>query len=176
MAANEWVNSYLEAILDVGSGPGDVVKGSLLLRERGRFSPARYFVEEVISGFDETDLHRTWVRAAATRSNPHERNTRLENMCWRIWNLARKKKQLEGDEAQRMAKRRVEREKGRKEATADMSDLSEGEKGDVVGDTSAHGDGTGRKMPRVNSVDKMENWAAQHKDTKLYISPWLDSW
>jgi len=23
-----------------------------------------------------------------------ERNTRLENMCWRIWNLARKKKQV----------------------------------------------------------------------------------
>ncbi|EXC28554.1 hypothetical protein L484_005397 [Morus notabilis] len=91
MAGNDWINSYLEAILDVGPGLDDV-KSSLLLRERGHFSPTRYFVEEVITGFDETDLHRSWVKAAATRS-PQERNTRLENMCWRIWNLARQKKQ-----------------------------------------------------------------------------------
>ncbi|KAG2404728.1 sucrose-phosphate synthase [Vigna angularis] len=99
--------------------------------ERGRFSPTRYFVEEVI-GFDETDLYRSWVRASSTRS-PQERNTRLENMCWRIWNLARQKKQLESEAAQRVNKRRLERERGRREATANMSeDLSEGEKGDPV--------------------------------------------
>ncbi|KAL5783087.1 hypothetical protein ACOSP7_008116 [Xanthoceras sorbifolium] len=168
MAGNDWVNSYLEAILDVGPGIDDA-KSSLLLRERGRFSPTRYFVEQVITGFDETDLHRSWVRAAATRS-PQERNTRLENMCWRIWNLARKKKQLEGEEAQRSAKRRLERERARREATADMSeDLSEGEKGDLPGDLSAHGDSTRGRMPRIGSVDVMENWANQYKEKKLYI-------
>ncbi|XP_010250236.1 PREDICTED: probable sucrose-phosphate synthase 1 [Nelumbo nucifera] len=168
MAGNDWINSYLEAILDVGPGI-DEAKSSLLLRERGRFSPTRYFVEEVITGFDETDLHRSWVRAAATRS-PQERNTRLENMCWRIWNLARKKKQIEGEEAQRMAKRRLERERGRREATADMSeDLSEGEKGDVVGDISAHGDSNRGRLPRISSVDAMESWVSQQKDKKLYI-------
>ncbi|XP_059460480.1 probable sucrose-phosphate synthase 1 [Corylus avellana] len=169
MAGNDWINSYLEAILDVGPGLGDAKKSSLLLRERGNFSPTRYFVEEVITGFDETDLHRSWLRAAATRS-PQERNTRLENMCWRIWNLVRKKKQLEGEEAHRTAKRRIERERGRRDATADMSeDLSEGEKGDVVSDISAHGDSTKGRMPRINSVDVMENWANQHKEKKLYI-------
>lgn len=61
MAGNDWINSYLEAILDVGPGLDDA-KSSLLLRERGRFSPTRYFVAEVISGFDETDLYRSWVR------------------------------------------------------------------------------------------------------------------
>lgn len=61
MAGNDWINSYLEAILDVGPGLDDV-KSSLLLRERGRFSPTRYFVEEVITGFDETDLHRSWIK------------------------------------------------------------------------------------------------------------------
>ena len=61
MAGNDWINSYLEAILDVGPGLDDA-KSSLLLRERGRFSPTRYFVEEVVSGFDETDLYRSWVR------------------------------------------------------------------------------------------------------------------
>ncbi|XP_059635162.1 probable sucrose-phosphate synthase 1 [Cornus florida] len=169
MAGNDWINSYLEAILDVGPGLDDA-KTSLLLRERGRFSPTRYFVEEVITGFDETDLHRSWVKAAATRS-PQERNTRLENMCWRIWNLARQKKQLEGEEAQRMAKRRLERERGRREATADMSeDLSEGEKGDTISDISSHGgDSTRGRLPRISSVDLMEAWANQQKGKKLYI-------
>ncbi|KAI7754553.1 hypothetical protein M8C21_013447, partial [Ambrosia artemisiifolia] len=53
---------YLEAILDVGPGLDDA-KSSLLLRERGRFSPTRYFVDNVI-GFDETDLHRSWVKVS----------------------------------------------------------------------------------------------------------------
>ena len=64
MAGNDWINSYLEAILD--SGPGiEASKSSLLLRERGRFSPTRYFVEEVITGFDETDLYKSWVRVSS---------------------------------------------------------------------------------------------------------------
>ncbi|GAB2300289.1 putative protein serine/threonine kinase [Dionaea muscipula] len=169
MAGNDWINSYLEAILDVGPGLGDTKSSSLLLRERGRFSPTRYFVEEVITGFDETDLHRSWVRAQATRS-PQERNTRLENMSWRIWNLARRKKQLESEQAQRMAKRRMEQEKGRKEATADMSeDLSEGEKGDSVNDLSAHGDSNRGRLTRISSIDVMETWTTQQKGKKLYL-------
>ena len=79
--------------------------------------------------------------------------------------------QLEGEEAQRTAKRRLERERGRIEATADMSeDLSEGEKGDTVSDVSVHFSDSNRgRMPRVNSVDVMENWANQLKEKKLYI-------
>jgi sucrose-phosphate synthase len=132
MAGNDnWINSYLDAILDAGKGAVGGDRPSLLLRERGHFSPARYFVEEVITGYDETDLYKTWLRvrpslmrepespppflllrstvirvisladpggllcpqANAMRS-PQERNTRLENMTWRIWNLARKKKEV----------------------------------------------------------------------------------
>ncbi|KAK9699926.1 hypothetical protein RND81_08G204600 [Saponaria officinalis] len=180
MAGNDWVNSYLEAILDVGGQGIESSKdqknsgqkggsASLLLRERGHFSPSRYFVEEVITGFDETDLHRSWVRAASTRS-PQERNTRLENLCWRIWNLARKKKQIESEEVQRVAKRHMEREKGRREATADMSeDLSEGEKGDTLSDIAFQKDSNRGKMRRISSVDMMENWANNFKEKKLYI-------
>ncbi|XP_075106289.1 putative sucrose-phosphate synthase 1 isoform X2 [Nicotiana tabacum] len=168
MAGNEWINSYLEAILDVGPPINDPKSSSLLLRERGRFSPARYFVEEVITGFDETDLHRSWVRASSIRDS-QERNTRLENMCWRIWNLTRKKKQLEGEEAQRVAKRHRERERARREAIVDMSDLSDGEKVDMVGDLSAHGDSVRGRMSRVSSVDAMANWANQYMEKKLYI-------
>ena len=57
------------------------------------FNPTHYFVEEVVKGVDESDLHRTWIKVVATR-NARERSTRLENMCWRIWHLARKKKQV----------------------------------------------------------------------------------
>lgn len=70
MAGNDWINSYLEAILDVGPGIDDAKSSSLLLRERGRFSPTRYFVEEVITGFDETDLHRSWVRVRWHNPDP----------------------------------------------------------------------------------------------------------
>ncbi|CAH2073125.1 unnamed protein product [Thlaspi arvense] len=169
MAGNDWVNSYLEAIIAAEPGIGNS-KSSLLLRERGHFSPSRYFVEEVITGFDETDLHRSWVQAAATRS-PQERNTRLENLCWRIWNLARQKKQVEGKNVKRAAKRHLEREKARKEVTADMSeDLSEGEKADLPGEIPTHSDGNPKgRMSRISSVDVFENWFAQHKEKKLYI-------
>ena len=66
MAGNDWINSYLEAILDVGPGIDKTKSAkkssSLLLRERGHFNPTRYFVEEVITGFDESDLYRSWVK------------------------------------------------------------------------------------------------------------------
>ncbi|KAG2583013.1 hypothetical protein PVAP13_6KG226100 [Panicum virgatum] len=187
MAGNDWINSYLEAILDAGGAAGEISaaagggsgvegasgekrdKSSLMLRERGRFSPARYFVEEVISGFDETDLYKTWVRTSAMRS-PQERNTRLENMSWRIWNLARKKKQIEGEETSRLSKQRREREKARQYAAADFSeDLSEGEKGENSNEPSIHDERTRTRMPRIGSTDAIEAWTSQHKDKKLYI-------
>lgn len=73
---NDWVNSYLEAILAAEPGIGDSKysdsKSSLLLRERGHFSPTRYFVEEVITGFDETDLHRSWIQVIyASHTHTH---------------------------------------------------------------------------------------------------------
>lgn len=78
--------------------------------------------------------------------------------------------QLEEKEHQRMTKRRLERERGRREATADMSeDLSEGEKGDVVTDVSTHGDSVRGRLPRINSVDAMETFISQQKGKKLYI-------
>ncbi|KAK1400058.1 Sucrose-phosphate synthase [Heracleum sosnowskyi] len=168
MAGNDWINSYLEAILDSGP-PIDDVKSSLLLRERGRFSPTRYFVDNVITNFDETDLHRSWLRAQATRS-PQERNTRLENMCWRIWNLARQKKQLEEKHARRITRRRIEREIAHREAVADLSeDLSEGEKGDTINDVSPHGESRKSRFSRINSVDAIDALASQQKGKRLYI-------
>ena len=95
MAGNEWINGYLEAILDSGAAAIDENKAisSVNLRERSHFNPTKYFVEEVVTGVDETDLHRTWIKVVATR-NTRERSSRLENMCWRIWHLTRKKKQV----------------------------------------------------------------------------------
>lgn len=96
MAGNEWINGYLEAILDSGGAVADDQKVSSPVSVRdggGHFNPTKYFVEEVVTGVDETDLHRTWIKVVATR-NSRERSTRLENMCWRIWHLTRKKKQV----------------------------------------------------------------------------------
>lgn len=78
--------------------------------------------------------------------------------------------QLENDEAHRASKRRMEREKGRREAVADMSeDLSEGEKGDTISDVSAHGESHRGRLPRMSSVDAMEAWVNQQKGKKLYL-------
>ncbi|KAG8378558.1 hypothetical protein BUALT_Bualt08G0149400 [Buddleja alternifolia] len=156
MGDNEWLNGYLEAILDVGtkregessdelggrsknksSARKKVVDDNEKLKfekmgkekqkEEKLFSPTKYFVEEVVNSFDESDLHRTWIKVIATR-NSRQRNNRLENMCWRIWHLTRKKKQIAWDATQKLVKLRVEREKGRNDAAQDLSELSEGEK------------------------------------------------
>lgn len=95
MAGNEWINGYLEAILDTGATAIEEQNKPtpVNLREGGHFNPTKYFVEEVVTGVDESDLYRTWIKVVATR-NTRERSSRLENMCWRIWHLTRKKKQV----------------------------------------------------------------------------------
>lgn len=97
MAGNEWINGYLEAILSTGVAASTTVEEqqrvAATAAESGHFNPIKYFVEEVVSAVDESDLHRTWLKVVATR-NTRERSSRLENMCWRIWHLARKKKQV----------------------------------------------------------------------------------
>ncbi|XP_022761874.1 probable sucrose-phosphate synthase 3 [Durio zibethinus] len=167
MAGNEWINGYLEAILDSGAAAIEEQKPATVnLRERGHFNPTKYFVEEVVTGVDETDLHRTWIKVVATR-NTRERSSRLENMCWRIWHLTRKKKQLEWEELQRLAKRRWEREQVRRDATEDLSeDLSEGEKGDAFGELMQAE--TPRKTFQRN-FSNLEVWSDDKQEKKLYI-------
>ncbi|KAK4404029.1 putative sucrose-phosphate synthase 2 [Sesamum angolense] len=168
MAANEWINGYLEAILDSGASAIEENKAGpgVNVRDRGHFNPTKYFVEEVVTGVDESDLHRTWIKVVATR-NSRERSSRLENMCWRIWHLARKKKQLEWEDLQRLANRRWEREQGRKDVTEDMSeDLSEGEKGDVLAEAVSL-DSPRKKFQRNSS--NLEVWSDSNTEKKLYI-------
>lgn len=96
MAGNEWINGYLEAILSTGAGASTIEEqqpAKARLEDGGHFNPTKYFVEEVVASVDESDLYRTWIKVVATR-NTRERSSRLENMCWRIWHLARKKKQV----------------------------------------------------------------------------------
>lgn len=177
MAGNEWINGYLEAILNSGGAgvaeeqrPSSAAAAAVEPAEVGvrgaHFNPTRYFVEEVVTGVDETDIYRAWVKVVATR-NVKERSSRLENMCWRIWHLARKKKQIEWEGHQRLAKRRWEREQGRKEATEEMlEELSEGEKGDNVGEM-VHNE-TPNKKPHTNLPD-LQLWSEENKEKKLYI-------
>ncbi|KAE8022223.1 hypothetical protein FH972_008040 [Carpinus fangiana] len=170
MARNEWINGYLEAILDVGSnvtrkrqdGKQSVIpKFEEKEKEEKLFSPTKYFVQEVVNSFDESELHRTWIKVIATR-NTRDRSNRLENMCWRIWHLARKKKQIAWYDARKLAKRRIEREQGRNDAADDLSELSEGEKekGDTVSEPV-------KEISRINS--EMHIWSDDDKSRRLYI-------
>nr|AVH87205.1 sucrose-phosphate synthase 3 [Litchi chinensis] len=170
MAGNEWINGYLEAILDSGAGAAAIEDQKPtpvnLTTDRGHFNPTKYFVEEVVTGVDETDLYRTWIKVVATR-NIRERSSRLENMCWRIWHLTRKKKQLEWEEVQRLANRRWEREQGRRDVTEDMSeDLSEGEKGDALAEL-VQCETPRKSFQRQHS--NLEVWSDDKKEKKLYI-------
>ncbi|XAR55680.1 Sucrose-phosphate synthase [Bertholletia excelsa] len=188
-AGNEWINGYLEAILDAGSM---IRSGNLSMSKKCNvrfeieklkyerfeenskegddevdreklFSPTKYFVQEVVNSFDESDLHRTWIKVIATR-NTRERSNRLENMCWRIWHLARKKKQIAWDDAKRLATRRLEREKGRNDAAEDLSELSEGEK--EKGDTNQTEPAID-KISRINSDTQI--WSDNDRPRHLYI-------
>ncbi|PWA40547.1 sucrose-phosphate synthase family protein [Artemisia annua] len=170
MARNEWINGYLEAILDVGAnlksqkGVDTKMKLEKLqdnVKRDKHFSPTNYFVEEVVNSVDESDLHRTWIKVIATR-NTLERSNRLENMCWRIWHLTRKKKQIAVDDAQRLANRRLEREKGRHDAAEDLSELSEGEK--EKGESLPV-----NMMSRINSEMVMWSESDENKSRQLYI-------
>ncbi|MQL89014.1 hypothetical protein Taro_021589, partial [Colocasia esculenta] len=182
MAGNEWINGYLEAILDSAAESSVKESPSASAGAGGglsHFNPTRYFVDEVVMGVDETDLHRTWLKVVATRQN-RERSSRLENMCWRIWHLTRKKKQvpfffffflvfcLEWDNYQRAANRRWEREQGRRDVSEDMcEDLSEGEKGDTLGELPAE---TPKKRFQRNFSDlQIQVWSDDNKGKKLYI-------
>lgn len=72
MAGNEWLNGYLEAILDacakrsIGSRQR-TLSSALGKEELGNgkepgYNPTKYFVEEVVNQFDDTDLHKTWIK------------------------------------------------------------------------------------------------------------------
>ncbi|XP_078447132.1 putative sucrose-phosphate synthase 2 isoform X2 [Wolffia australiana] len=179
MAGNAWINGYLEAILDSGAAaitaedgtpqrwtvpPEELEEG--VVGGSGavvHFNPTRYFVEEVVTGVDETDLHRTWIKVVATR-NTRQRTSRLENMCWRIWHLARRKKQLEWENYQRVTGRRLEREQGRRDVTDDMSeDLSEGEKMDPASEIAPP------EAKPLKSVSDSPIWTDDNMGKKLYI-------
>ncbi|KAK3120035.1 hypothetical protein QOZ80_9AG0680060 [Eleusine coracana subsp. coracana] len=199
VAENEWINGYLEAILDAGVKhrgatraplplprlPGlrddDSSGGAPSAAGLAAYSPTRYFVEEVVSRFDDRDLHKTWTKVVAMR-NSQERNNRLENLCWRIWNVARKKKQVEWDFSRQLAQRRLEQEQGSREAAEDLADLSEGEK-DRPDDASngekqiagalevADGDQQQSRVARIRTDARIlsDEEDEESKDQNLYI-------
>ncbi|KAL6868321.1 hypothetical protein ACP4OV_015166 [Aristida adscensionis] len=193
-AGNEWINGYLEAILDAGvklrGGQGQrgapplqalprLPPASALAEAAAAYSPTRYFVEEVVSRFDDRDLHKTWTKVVAMR-NSQERSNRLENLCWRIWHVARKKKQVGWDYSRRLARRRLEQELGSREAAEDLAEFSEGEKekpdgGAAVQPTTAAADGDQHhqqsRFARINSDVRIvsDEEDEENKDRNLYI-------
>jgi len=74
---------------------------------------------------------------------------------------------VEGEELQRLAYRRWEREQGRRDATEDLSEeLSEGEKGDGIGEIIQI-ETQQNRLQRHTS--KLELWSDDKKEKKLYI-------
>jgi hypothetical protein len=69
-AGNEWIYSYLEAILDTGERINDSRKQTAL-GEKDSFKAAKYFVDEV-TGFDESSLYRTWIKVNNSLFFVHE--------------------------------------------------------------------------------------------------------
>eukprot|EP01018_Ginkgo_biloba_P024503 Gb_17918 [translate_table: standard] len=67
MAGNEWINGYLEAILDAGAALEEN-RRSVRVPFTANFKTTKYFVEQVVSGFDESDLHRTWIKVMFNNS------------------------------------------------------------------------------------------------------------
>lgn len=164
MAGNEWINGYLEAILAGGVKEDETPLPPV--RETGDFSPARYFVDEVVTGSDESALYRTWMRATATRI-VQERSGRMENLCWRIWHLYRRKKKMEWDTAQRMAKLHLEDEQCHREVAGDFSEeLSEAEN---AGEALVPNEGKGSTIKLSESQTDIHGFGDQFKERRLYI-------
>ncbi|XP_062183530.1 probable sucrose-phosphate synthase 5 [Phragmites australis] len=183
-AGNEWINGYLEAILDAGVKLRSQQAGTPLALPQllpapalaesavaaAAYSPTRYFVEEVVSRFDDRDLHKTWTKVVAMR-NSQERNNRLENLCWRIWHVARKKKQVEWEFSRQLERWRLEQELGSREAA---EDLSEGEKDKPDGAGPAQPDQHQQsRFARINSDARIVSDEEEEEESKdgrnLYI-------
>ncbi|ONK77376.1 uncharacterized protein A4U43_C02F5880 [Asparagus officinalis] len=67
MAGNEWINGYLEAILDAAGSKKHPFSYSssehaTAVVTPSRYSPTQYFVEEVVNHFDDSDLYKTWTK------------------------------------------------------------------------------------------------------------------
>eukprot|EP00250_Pteridium_aquilinum_P016325 c23050_g1_i2 orf=218-3400(+) len=198
MDGNEWINGYLEAILDAGaviakhrraqsrggaaapaslqnSGvptnlteqakPSPLLLSSIAHNDNSIINPTKFFVEEVTSGFDETDLYKTWMKSIAMRS-AQTRNNRMENLCWRIWHLTRKKKQIAWEDAQRLARRHYEREQGHKAASKELSELSDGEKSDISSKTKT---GTPNLSRNYSNFEMFVQQQQPQKKRSLYI-------
>lgn len=171
MAGNEWINGYLEAILDSRSSSISEAEDRYHLHQPSasfKLNLTRYFVEEVVIGVSETDLHRMWIKVVATR-NTRERSSRLENMCWRIWHLARKNRHLELEESGRVTRRRLEREEGRRDATEELAE--EEDLGLSIEEGSYSGGGCQDQLMKryQRQVSGIQVWSDENREKKLYI-------
>ncbi|XP_024536141.1 probable sucrose-phosphate synthase 3 [Selaginella moellendorffii] len=175
MEGNEWIDGYLNAFLEIGSdvhrncapssrsSPKNRV-GAEETRQVWRVS--RYFVEEVVSKFEERDIHQSWAKATVRR-NDKIQSVRLENLCWRIWFERRKWKRIESERAQG----RAARERGQRDAEEELlEDLSDGEKLELAEANSSSSSGSGtKKKSMLRNLSVLHSWSDQERGRNMYI-------
>ncbi|KAI8477407.1 MAG: hypothetical protein J3K34DRAFT_515747 [Monoraphidium minutum] len=94
---NNWVESYLDALLSAGLS----TEAAKQAAEREHGAPedvdgdsnvaAKYFTQQILA-MDEESIQQAWMKIYA-RSNVKlagDRDARLEHLCWRVWGMRRK--------------------------------------------------------------------------------------
>ncbi|KAL6983202.1 sporulation-specific protein 4 [Sarracenia purpurea var. burkii] len=91
-------------------------------------------------------------------------NTSLHMLILCLPLLILKQLKIAWDDAQRLAKRRIEHEKGQNDAADDLSELSEGEK---EKDDANQTETSSHKISRINS--DIQSWSDNEESRRLYI-------
>ncbi|VAH93737.1 unnamed protein product [Triticum turgidum subsp. durum] len=179
---NEWINGYLEAILDAGSKlrvqgvslpPLEPAPALASEESSAAYNPTRYFVEEVVRSFDDQALHKTWTGTARSGT------TGWRTCAGGSGTSPGRRSKVERDYSQEVARRKLEQELGSLEAAEDLAELSEGEKETVPkpDGTAAHLSADEQqpqqrtRLARINSEVRLvsDDEDEQSKNRNLYI-------
>lgn len=92
--ANNWIESYLEALLSQGLSTEHLKKASdaeevISKVDAERKVAAKYYVQQILE-MDEVALWNSWSRLNATRILD-EKERRLRILVWRVWFMKQKK-------------------------------------------------------------------------------------
>lgn len=101
--ANNWVESYLDALLNAGlstehAGKLDSTRGQLV--DADRQICAKYYVQQILD-LDEDGIQQAWSKVSSHKSSAlvHEKDARLAYLSWRVWGMKRRKATVQAEVA-----------------------------------------------------------------------------